>query len=179
MPGKGELMITGQLGEVMKESAHIALSLLRSHVPQLKLNMDLSKIDLHIHVPAGAIPKDGPSAGVAMLTSLASLLTHRRVSPLIAMTGEITLRGAVTPIGGVKEKVIAAHRAGIKKVILPKKNEKDLKEVPQEVRNELEFHFVENVEELLKLTLNIETVDFGLTRLESLDTTSGFQGALS
>lgn len=160
MPGKGELIITGQLGEVMKESAHIALSLLRSQLPQLGLvNTDLSKADLHIHVPAGAIPKDGPSAGVAMLTSLASLLTKRSVSPQMAMTGEITLRGAVMPIGGVKEKVIAAHRSGIKEVILPKKNEKDLIEVPLEVKKELKFHFIDNVEQLLKVTLDLERVD--------------------
>ncbi len=160
MPGKGQLMITGQLGDVMKESAHIALSLLRSHLPQLGLHHDLSKVDLHVHVPAGAIPKDGPSAGVSMLTSLASLLLRKPVNPKMAMTGEITLRGAVMPIGGVKEKVIAAHRAGVTQVILPKKNEKDLKEVPEEVRKDLKFHLVSNIEELLKLTLDLSDIGF-------------------
>jgi ATP-dependent Lon protease len=160
MPGKGQLMITGQLGDVMKESAHIALSLLRSHIPQLGLQQDLSKIDLHIHVPAGAIPKDGPSAGVSMLTSLASLLLRKPVNPRTAMTGEITLRGAVMPIGGVKEKVIAAHRAGVTMIILPKKNEKDLKEVPEEVRKELQFVLVSNIEELLQASLGLTNIGF-------------------
>ncbi len=160
MPGTGQLMITGQLGDVMKESAHIALSLLRSHLPQLGVKAEFNKFDFHVHVPAGAIPKDGPSAGVSMLTSLASLLLHKTVSPKMAMTGEITLRGAVMPIGGLKEKVIAAHRAGVSDIIIPKKNERDLKEVPEEILQQLRFHPVENVEQLLKVTLGLNDLDF-------------------
>lgn len=163
MPGNGQLMITGQLGDVMKESARIALSLVRSNVPQLGLTQDLSKLDIHLHVPAGAIPKDGPSAGVTMVTSLASLLLKRPVRSDLAMTGEVTLRGAVMPIGGVKEKVIAAHRAGIRQVILPKKNEKDLKDVPEEVRLDMKYFFVDSVKELLKITLNVEAEAIGIS----------------
>lgn len=158
MPGAGHLMITGQLGDVMKESAQIALSLLRSRLPLINPLVDFSKQDIHVHVPAGSIPKDGPSAGVTLLTSLASLFSQRKVDPKIAMTGEITLRGSVMPVGGIKEKVLAAHRAGIEKVILSKRNEKDLKEVPQEIRDTMSFVFVENVNEVLKeaLELNVD-----------------------
>ncbi len=156
MPGTGHLTITGQLGDVMKESAKIAQSLIRANLSQLNPRIDLSKVDLHVHVPAGAIPKDGPSAGVTMLTSLASLISGHRVSPKLAMTGEITLRGAVLPVGGIKEKVIAAHRAGVEKIILPKKNERDLKEVPEDVRASLQFHFVENASELFAYALNLQ-----------------------
>lgn len=156
MPGKGDLLITGQLGDVMKESAQIALSLVRSHLPDLGLHLDLKKYDLHLHVPAGAIPKDGPSAGVALLTSMVSLLTGRAVSSKLAMTGEITLRGAVTPVGGIKEKVIAAHRAGITDVILPERNKRDLKEIPTEVLEQLKIHFVSRVEDLLHLVVGLE-----------------------
>ncbi|MEZ0393109.1 MAG: endopeptidase La [Pseudobdellovibrionaceae bacterium] len=155
MPGKGNLMITGQLGDVMKESAQIAQSLIRANQNQLGIRIDLSKTDLHVHVPAGAIPKDGPSAGVTMLTALASLISGHLVSPKLAMTGEITLRGAVMPVGGIKEKVIAAHRAGIEKIVLPKKNEKDLREVPDDVKAGLKFYFVENISQLFEVTLNI------------------------
>ncbi len=156
MPGSGHLMITGQLGEVMKESAQIALSLLRSRLPLINPLVDFTKQDIHIHVPAGAIPKDGPSAGVTLLTSLASLFSQHKVDPKLAMTGEITLRGSVMPVGGIKEKVLAAHRAGIEKVILAKKNEKDLAEVPQEIRNSMKFVFVENVNEVLKAALDLD-----------------------
>jgi ATP-dependent Lon protease len=117
----------------MKESAQIAQSLIRAHQHQLGSRFSLAKTDLHVHGPAGAIPKDGPSAGVTLLTALASLISGTRVSPKIAMTGEITLRGTVMPVGGIKEKIIAAHRAGIEKIILPRKNQKDLKEVPDDV----------------------------------------------
>jgi len=161
MPGSGKLTLTGQLGEVMKESAQIALSLVRSNLPAYLPGFDYDKEDIHIHVPAGAIPKDGPSAGVAMLTTLASLFTGRRVSPVQAMTGEITLRGAVTPVGGVKEKVMAAHRAGIEKVILPKRNQKDLKDVPEEIKSKLRFEFVENAAEVLKATLDLDVTGMG------------------
>lgn len=156
MPGQGKLMITGQLGDVMKESAQIAHSLIRTYQAQLGSLRDLSKTDLHVHIPAGAIPKDGPSAGVTMLTALSSLISGRKVSPKMAMTGEISLRGAVLPVGGIKEKVIAAHRAGAKVIILPKKNQKDLKEIPDEVKSTLEFHFAENISELLKVALGVE-----------------------
>lgn len=170
MPGKGDLIITGQLGDVMKESAQLALSLVRTYVPQLGFNVDLAKTDLHLHVPAGAIPKDGPSAGVTILTSIASLLLKQVVNPKLAMTGEITLRGAVLPIGGVKEKVIAAHRAGITELILPKKNEKDLKDVPEETKRELKFYFIETVQELLKITLNIDCNEIGISKKEKPQT---------
>lgn len=156
MPGSGHLMITGQLGDVMKESAQIALSLLRSRLPLINPMVDFSKQDIHIHVPAGSIPKDGPSAGITLLTSLASLFSHRKVDPKLAMTGEITLRGSVMPVGGIKEKVLAAHRAGIDKIILAKKNEKDLNEVPEEIRGSMNFIFVENVNDVLKAALGIE-----------------------
>ena len=161
MPGSGKLTLTGQLGEVMKESAEIALSLVRSHLdastsPGIK---DFSKTDIHIHVPQGAIPKDGPSAGSTMLTALASLCTQISVVPKLAMTGEITLRGIVMPVGGIKEKVLAAHRSGIEHVVLPRRNEKDLKEIPQEVREKLRFSFVETIYELIALALAIEVTE--------------------
>ncbi|RZA01147.1 MAG: endopeptidase La, partial [Proteobacteria bacterium] len=155
MPGTGKLTITGQLGDVMKESAQIALSLVRSRLSSLVPGFDFAKNDLHLHVPSGAIPKDGPSAGIAMLTAIASLFSGRRVRPKIAMTGEITLRGAVLPVGGVKEKIIAAHRAGIEKIILSKRNEKDLREVPEDVRANLNFEFVENASEVVKAALGL------------------------
>jgi ATP-dependent Lon protease len=151
MPGSGKLILTGQLGEVMKESAQIALSLVKA-----KLGYDSEKKDVHIHVPAGAIPKDGPSAGIAILTTIASLFSNRSVNSKTAMTGEITLRGAVMPVGGVKEKVLGAHRAGIQKIILSKKNQKDLKDVPEEVKAQLKFEFVETATDVLKLTLGLE-----------------------
>jgi ATP-dependent Lon protease len=164
MPGQGRLTLTGQLGDVMKESAQIALSLVRSRLPSV-VSFDYDKKDLHIHVPAGAIPKDGPSAGVTMLTTIASLFSGRAVDPKLAMTGEITLRGAVTPVGGIKEKLIGAHRAGIERVILPKRNERDLKDVPEEVRSQLKIEFAETATDVLRLALGIEVGlagDYGL-----------------
>lgn len=149
MPGSGRIQLTGKLGEVMSESAHIGLSLVRSKLTRLLKDFDFSKTDFHIHVPSGAIPKDGPSAGITIFTALCSLVLGKEVDPKLAMTGEVTLRGAVMPVGGIKEKLIAAHRAGIKKVILSKRNEKDLKEVPKVVKEEMEFVFVENISELL------------------------------
>ena len=140
----------------MKESAQIALSLVRSFIEPQRILADVSKLDIHIHVPAGAIPKDGPSAGVTMLTSLASLLSNRKVHPALGMTGEITLRGAVTPVGGIKEKIIAGHRAGLKEIILPKKNEKDLRDVPDEIKSQMKFHFVENVRQVLQIALDMD-----------------------
>jgi ATP-dependent Lon protease len=152
MPGKGNLILTGSLGDVMKESARAALSYARAHAKEWKIDAkELGEnSDIHIHVPAGAIPKDGPSAGVAMLASIYSLFTGKPIAPTIAMTGEITLRGRVMPIGGVKEKVLAAARAGIKKILLPAKNERNLEDVPAEVRGKMKFIFVETAEEALR-----------------------------
>ena len=157
MAGRGGFTLTGQIGDVMRESAVAALSLLRSRGEEWNIHVpDLSALDLHIHVPAGGIPKDGPSAGVAMLTALASLFYGRAVDPALGMTGEITLRGQVLPIGGVKEKVLAAHRAGLKTVILPARNEPDLHEVPADVRDELTFHFARTVEDVLSAAFPLE-----------------------
>jgi ATP-dependent Lon protease len=156
MPGTGKLTLTGQLGDVMKESATISLSLIRSRLANTENGFNFITSDIHIHVPSGATPKDGPSAGVTIFTALASLITGKTADPDLAMTGEVTLSGAVLPVGGIKEKVLAAHRAGIKKIILPKANERDLAEVPEDVRNELAFVTVETVEEVLKEALGIE-----------------------
>ncbi|MBI4232687.1 endopeptidase La, partial [Candidatus Peregrinibacteria bacterium] len=150
MAGSKNLTLTGHLGDVMKESAQASLSFLRSHTEKYKLDKEFfTKNDIHIHVPAGAIPKDGPSAGVTMSAALYSLLTNRRIKPGVAMTGEITLRGKVLPVGGIKEKVLAAKRAGIKEVILPARNSKDLIELPKEVRKQIKFHFVNTIDEML------------------------------
>jgi ATP-dependent Lon protease len=153
MPGKGNLILTGHLGDVMKESARAALSWVRTHVEEFNLNPDFEKLDVHLHVPAGAVSKDGPSAGVAMIVALASLFTGRRVRGDVAMTGEITLRGSVLPVGGIKEKVLAAHRAGIRRVILPDRNRKDMVDIPESVRKDLELVFVKRIQEALELTL--------------------------
>src|SRR4051794_15755650 len=154
MPGRGNITLTGQIGDVMKESATAAFSLIRSRATELGIDAKrLAESDIHIHVPAGAIPKDGPSAGVAMFTSLASLLLNRAARADVAMTGEITLRGLVLPIGGLKEKTLAAKRAGIRQVIVPKRNEKDLPEIPKEVRDTVKFHFVENIDQVLQIAL--------------------------
>jgi ATP-dependent Lon protease len=150
MPGTGKIQLTGKLGDVMSESAHIGVSLVRSRLSPLIPGLDFTKTDFHIHVPSGAIPKDGPSAGITIFTALCSLVLNKVIDPKLAMTGEITLRGAIMPVGGIKEKLIAAHRAGIKKVILSKKNEKDLREVPQEVLNDIKLVFVDNINELLE-----------------------------
>ena len=155
MSGKGNIILTGHIGDVMKESATAAFSLIRSRAEQLGVDPKLlAESDIHVHVPAGAVPKDGPSAGVAMYVALASLMLNRAVRHDIAMTGEITLRGLVLPIGGLKEKTLAAMRAGIKQVIAPKRNEKDLAEIPDEVRKGLKWHFVSNVDEALRVAVS-------------------------
>lgn len=155
MPGSKGLILTGQLGDVMKESVTAALSYIRSHADALKIDSAIfEKSELHVHVPAGAVPKDGPSAGITMLTALVSLLTGRRVKNRLAMTGEVTLSGQVLPVGGVKEKILAAHRAGVQTVILSHENRKDyLEEVPEKIRKELTAHFVKEADEVLKLAL--------------------------
>jgi len=166
MEGKDKLLLTGQLGDVMKESARIALSFVQGELDRLGLDADaLEDKTVHLHVPAGAIPKDGPSAGVTLVTALVSVLTGRRVREDVGMTGEVTLQGRVLPIGGVKQKVLAAHRQGLKTVILPKANEVDLDDVPEEIRNELKFELVDHVDEVLRLAfereLEIETISVG------------------
>ena len=153
MDGEPGLTLTGQLGDVMKESAEIALSFVRSHAGELGIASDDLRGRFHVHVPAGAVPKDGPSAGIAMVTALASLATGRPVRSTVGMTGEVTLQGRVLPIGGVKQKVLAAHRAGLKEVALPKRNEGDLDDVPDQVREEIAFHPVETVDEVLRVAL--------------------------
>ena len=157
MPGRGNITLTGQIGDVMKESATAAFSLVRSRAEKIGVDSKLlQESDIHIHVPAGAIPKDGPSAGVAMYIALASLLLNRSVRHDVAMTGEITLRGLVLPIGGLKEKTLAAKRAGIKQVIVPKRNEKDLPDLPEEVRQTLKFHFVSDIDQAMEIALTPE-----------------------
>jgi ATP-dependent Lon protease len=151
--GPEELILTGQLGDVMKESARIALSYVRSHASELGIPAESLAGRFHVHVPAGAVPKDGPSAGVTMTTALASLLTGRTVKPTIGMTGEVTLQGRVLPIGGVKQKVLAAYRAGLKEVILPKRNEGDLDDVPDQVKERIRFHIAESIDEVLRWAL--------------------------
>jgi len=155
MPGRGELKLTGSLGDVMRESVEAARSWLRSHAGDFDLDASsFDTSDIHLHVPSGAVPKDGPSAGVGMVTSLASLLTGRMTQPEVAMTGEITLRGKILPVGGIKEKVLAAKRAGIQRVVLPEKNQKDVAEIPAELLKGLDLQYVGTIDEALVHTLN-------------------------
>ena len=159
MPGKGGLILTGQLGDVMKESMQIAMSLVRSNLTSLAPSFEFDKKDVHIHVPSGAIPKDGPSAGIAIMTAIASLFSGKSADHELAMTGEITLRGAVMPVGGIKEKVMGAHRAGIKRIILSQRNQKDLRDVPEEVKSQIHFDFVDTAADVLKLALGLRVVN--------------------
>ena len=152
--GKGNLLLTGQLGDVMKESAEAGMTYIRSRADELGLAPDFyATTDIHIHLPEGAVPKDGPSAGITMATAIASALTGRKVHHDLAMTGEITLRGTVLPVGGIKEKVIAAHRAGIHKILLPEENKRDMAEVPQIVKKDVQFVFVHHMDEVLSQAL--------------------------
>ena len=154
MPGKGKLEQTGQLGDVMKESIQAAMTVVRSRAEDLGLDADFHhKLDMHVHVPEGATPKDGPSAGVGMCTALVSALTKIPVRATVAMTGEITLRGSVLPIGGLKEKLLAAHRGGIETVIIPSENEKDLADIPKNILRKLDIHPVTNIDEVLEIAL--------------------------
>jgi len=162
MPGKGSLVLTGQLGDVMKESAQAAMSFVRSKAKWLGIDENfLEKTDIHIHLPAGAIPKDGPSAGVTMFSALASLLTNKPIRSDVAMTGEISLRGAVLPVGGIKEKMLAAHRAGIKRILMPERNQKDMVDVPEQAKKEMEFFFIKKIDEILPLVLTELPEKFG------------------
>ncbi len=154
MPGKGKLIITGKLGDVMQESVQAAMSYVRSRAAMLNLDKDFyHKVDVHVHIPEGAIPKDGPSAGITIATSIASALTRRPARSDLAMTGEITLRGRVLPIGGLKEKALAAHRADIETVLIPTENEKDIREVPLQVQKKVKLVLVEHMDEVLNRAL--------------------------
>jgi ATP-dependent Lon protease len=171
MDGKGKLTVTGQLGDVMKESASIAHSYVRSRSKILNIESQaFEETDVHLHVPAGAIPKDGPSAGVAMVLAQASIYSNRLVRSNVGMTGEVTLRGRVLPVGGIKMKILAAHRAGLDTVILPKRNEKDLDEIPREVRDVMNFVLVDRIDEAIEAALlppgdSINTTDANLDRI--------------
>jgi ATP-dependent Lon protease len=161
-PGKGELRLTGQLGDVMKESAAAALSYLKARAGDIGINPELfDKNDIHVHVPAGAQPKEGPSAGVTVLTAMASILTGRPVREDVAMTGEITLRGRVLPIGGIKEKVLGAHRAGLRRVIMPRRNEADLDDIPADLRKQMKFVMIDSIDEVLREALTPRSATVG------------------
>jgi ATP-dependent Lon protease len=179
MPGQARLTLTGQIGDVMKESAQAAYSIIRSRAEQWHIAPgSIAKLDLHVHVPAGAVPKDGPSAGIAMICAMVSRFTGRPCRSDVAMTGEITLTGRVLPIGGVKEKIIAAHRAGISRVVLPAENRKDLVEIPAEVRRQLKFTFVDSADQAIKTVLAPASTNNGrFAAQRSLSTPAGKQPA--
>jgi ATP-dependent Lon protease len=159
LEGKGSLQMTGQMGDVMQESGQAALTYIKSRAASLNIDMDVfERMDIHVHMPEGGIPKDGPSAGITMATAIVSALTGRPVFRHVGMTGEITLRGRVLPIGGVREKVLAAHRAGLKTVILPEKNMKDLVELPKTAKSELKIIPVKHMDDVLKIALSTEVV---------------------
>jgi len=151
MPGKGQIILTGKLGSVMKESCQIALSYIRSQATKLGIKTDFHKTDIHVHFPEGAVPKDGPSAGIAITTAIISSLTGQTVPRDISMTGEITIRGNVLQIGGLKEKTTGAHRAGIKEIIVPAENEKDMVEIPDIVKKDIKFHFAKTYDDVYKI----------------------------
>ncbi|MBP9675918.1 MAG: endopeptidase La, partial [Anaerolineaceae bacterium] len=157
LDGKGNLQITGQIGDVMQESAQAAMSYLKSKSGLLKLDPDIfENVDVHVHIPEGSIPKDGPSAGITIATALFSAFSERKVFKEVGMTGEITLRGNILPIGGVREKILAAHRSGLKTILLPEKNAKDLVEVPKKVRDDLKIKLVKHMDEVIKVALHVE-----------------------
>lgn len=154
MEGKGNMQITGKIGEIMQESAQAALSYVKSHAKAFKLDPEeFEKLDIHIHIPEGAIQKDGPSAGITICLALLSALTRKKVRMDIGMTGELTLRGRVLQVGGLREKIYAAHRAGLKQMIIPKKNEKDLVEIPRQVKEALKIHKVSTMDEVIRIAL--------------------------
>jgi ATP-dependent Lon protease len=168
MPGKGRLTLTGKLGDVMQESAQAAMSYVRSKADEFRIPKNFNRTtDVHVHIPEGAIPKDGPSAGITLATTLVSALGRVAVRKDVAMTGEITLRGKVLAIGGVKEKVLAAHRAGLKNIILPKDNEKDLADIPKNVLDALDIYLVENMDEVLKIALANPLADIAATAADA------------
>jgi len=170
MEGRGQLTLTGKLGEVMQESARAAMTFVRSRAVEYGIGRDFHrKMDLHIHIPEGSIPKDGPSAGITMATTIVSALTKIPVRKDVAMTGEITLRGKVLPIGGVKEKLLAAHRAGIKHIILPKDNEKDLQDLPQDILDVMSVTLVETMDEVLRIALERQPVSTQVTQMPDIN----------
>ena len=176
MPGKGALTLTGQLGDVMQESAQAAMSFVRAKADQLGIPKNFNRrTDVHVHVPEGAIPKDGPSAGITITTALVSTLANIATRRDVAMTGEMTLRGKVLPIGGVKEKVLAAHRAGLKTIILPKDNEKDLADIPKNILDTLDLYMVDSIDEVLKVAL-AEPMRPNLTSDDTVDQPTTSEG---